>query len=301
MPYFLAVARMGSLRAAAEELNATHGTVNRRVRALETALGVQLFARTRSGLQPTRAGRSLLPIAEEAEVLFLGARRHLQGLDRQDTGVVRFSLTGTMAYEIVSPILVRFFEEYPEIDLEIHVSDRFEDINRLETDVSLRVAYEVTDDVVARRLYPMYLAPYASRDYLDRHLAQAGAGGEGLHWLGWDRAERHPDWVAQTAFPKAEVRHATMDHVLQINLARRGFGMINTSPYFAGVYPELVRVPGGELVADRTLWLLLHSDLRRTARVRRVVDFLADGLRELRPIIQGERPQPASIVSGSGK
>ena len=79
MPYFLAVARMGSLRAAAEELNATHGTVNRRVRALETALGVQLFARTRSGLQPTRAGRSLLPIAEEAEVLFLGARRHLQG------------------------------------------------------------------------------------------------------------------------------------------------------------------------------------------------------------------------------
>lgn len=157
MPYFLAVARMGSLRAAAEELNATHGTVNRRVRALETALGVQLFARTRSGLQPTRAGRSLLPIAEEAEVLFLGARRHLQGLDRQDTGVVRFSLTGTMAYEIVSPILVRFFEEYPEIDLEIHVSDRFEDINRLETDVSLRVAYEVTDDVVARRLYPMYL------------------------------------------------------------------------------------------------------------------------------------------------
>ena len=51
---------------------------------------------------------------------------------------MRFSLTGTMAYEIVSPILVRFFEEYPEIDLEIHVSDRFEDINRLETDVSLR-------------------------------------------------------------------------------------------------------------------------------------------------------------------
>lgn len=288
MPYFLAVARSGSLRAAGEQLNATHGTVNRHISALETAYGVKLFRRTRAGLELTNAGRSLVPIAEDAETLFLGARRRLQGLDHQESGVVRFSLTGVMAYEIVAPILTRFFEEYPEIDLDLRVSDRFEDINRLETDVSLRYASEITDDVVARKLYPMALAPYASRRYLERYLPHAGPNGEGLHWIGWDKPDRSPSWIEQTPFPMAEVRHATTDHVMQLSLLRRGFGMLNTSIYFETIYPELVRVPGTEVTFERSLWLLLHTDLRRTARVRRFVDFMADELKALQPILQGE-------------
>lgn len=67
-----------------------------------------------------------------------------------------------MAYEIVSLILTKLFEEYPKVDLDIRVSDRFGDISRLETGASPRYAGEVTDDVVARKLYPMALATYAS-------------------------------------------------------------------------------------------------------------------------------------------
>ena len=288
MPYFLALARSGSLRAAAEQLNATHGTVNRHIEALEAAYGVQLFKRTRAGVKLTLAGHSLVPMAEQAEVVFLGARRRLQGLDQQETGLVRFSLTGTMAYEIVSPILVKFFENYPGIDVEIMVSDRLEDINRLETDVSLRYALEVTDDVVARKLYPMALTTYASRSYLESHLPKAGPGGSGLHWIGSDQGDRTSDWLEHSAFPRAEVRHKATDHVMQLNLVRRGFGMINTSVYFETIYPDLVRVPDSPLLFDRSLWLLLHSDLRRTTRVRRFVDFMADGLKSIKSQLQGD-------------
>lgn len=287
MPYFLAVARGGSLRAAAEQMGATHGTVNRQLQALEASYGVQLFRRTRAGVELTEAGQALIPAAEEAEALFLGARRHLQGLDRQPSGTVRFSITGTMAYEVVAPILVRFFDAYPEIDLQIRVSDRMDDILKLETDVSLRVAFSVEDEVVARKLYPLSLGPYASRDYLDKHLPNAGPDGEGLHYLGWDKVERHPEWMGQTAHPRAQVRHATMDHVMQIALARRGYGIISTMPYFAEIYPELVQVPGTQLQQSRNFWILLHSDLRRTTRVRRFVDFLAEEMLKLRPRIQG--------------
>jgi len=287
MPYFLAIARAGSLRAAAEALGTTHGMVNRRLQALETAYGVRLFNRARRGLTLTRAGETLLPMAEEAETLFLGARRRLQGLDNQESGIVRFSLTGTMAYEIVSPILVEFFEAYPDIDLQILVSDRFEDIRRLATDVSLQFAHEVTEDMVARKFHPLALAPYASRSYLDRYLPEAGPNGEGLHWIGWDEAERHLPWVDDSAFPAAEIRHATTDHVLQISLARHGFGMVSTVPHFAAIYPELIPVPGATPQLDRNLWILLHSDLRRTTRVRRFIDFLAAGLKALRPSLQG--------------
>ncbi|MEM6987442.1 MAG: LysR family transcriptional regulator [Pseudomonadota bacterium] len=287
IPFFLAIARQGSLRAAADQLDATHGTVNRHLTALEASYGVALFRRTASGLTITPAGKRLLPVAEDAESLLLRARRQLEGLDAKETGAIRFSLTGTMAYDIVAPLLVNFFERYPGIDVQMRVSDAFDDINRLEADVSLRYTHQVTDDVVARRLFPLALGTYASRSYLDRHLPIAGPGGEGLHWIGWDQIDHHAAWRRDTPFPNADVRHATTDPIMQLQLARRGFGMINSSVYFPTLYPELVEVPGSSPYFDRPLWLLLHTDLRHTRRVRCFVDFLAEELERLRPALQG--------------
>lgn len=287
MPYFLAVARSGSLRAAAEVLGTTHAKLSRQIDALEGAYGMQLFRRSRSGVELTEAGRLLLPVAKEAEGLFLGAQQQLTGLDRQETGSLRFSLSGTLAYEIVSPILIKFFERYPGIDIDIRVSDRMEDINRLETDVSLRVTYEVTDDVIARKLFAPALAYYASPEYLKRHMPKAGSKGEGLQLIGWDEINRSPSWIEHSPFPLAEVRHATTDHVLQLNLARRGFGIVKTMPILASNGLELVPVAGNKPEFDRYIWILLHSDLRRTTRVRRFVDFVVGELTALRPLIEG--------------
>ncbi|WP_370229791.1 LysR family transcriptional regulator [Cognatishimia sp.] len=286
IPFFLAAVRAGTLRGAAEATGATHATVKRHIEVLEHSYGVQLFRRTRRGLELTAAGRDLLPVVEAAEVKVNEARKRVQGLDKEETGVVRFSTTGTLVYEIVAPILARFSKAYPDIDLEIRVSDRFEDINKLQTDVSLRFAQDVQDDVIARKLFPLALVPMASRTYLETHLPIAGPSGEGLHWIGWDSADRHPDWVADSAFPAAEARHATTDPVLQLSLARQGVGMINSSVYFTTIYPELVPVPGTTPVLDRNLWLLFHSELRRTVRVRRFIDFLSRELIALKPLLQ---------------
>ena len=288
VPYFLAVARSGSLRAAADKLGTTHAKINRHLMALEGSYGMQLLRKTRRGIELTDAGKMLLPVAEEAERLFLGAQQRLTGLDRQETGWFRFSLTGSMAYEIVGPILVKFFEAYPGIDIDIHVSDRFEDINRLETDVSLRVTHEVGEDVVARKLYPLAMAYYASPSYLQDHLPTSGPKGEGLHVIGWDEPDRHPRWLGQTPLPLAEVRHATTDHVLQLNLARRGFGIVRTMPLLAKNGLERVPIDGNELEFDRNFYVLLHSDLQRTTRVRRFVDFLTTHLLALQSQIQGD-------------
>jgi len=286
LPYFLAAVRTGTLRGAAESTGSTHATVNRHIEVLENSYGVRLFRRTRRGLELTSAGRDILPVVEEAERKVNEAKRRVQGLDKEETGTVRFSTTGTLVYEIVSPILARFAKAYPDIDLDIRVSDRFEDINRLQTDVSLRFAHDVQDDVIARKLYPLALVPMASRSYLEKHLPLAGPNGEGLSWLGWDAIDRRPDWVADTPFPGAEVRHATTDPILQLSLARQGVGIVNSSVYFTTIYPELVPVPGVEPVLDRNLWLLFHSELRRTIRVRRFIDFLSKELIDLKPLLQ---------------
>lgn len=287
MPYFLATVRQGSLRGAAETLGTTHAKVSRHLNALETSYGMQLLRRTRGGVQLTEAGKLLLPVAEEAENLFLNAQQRLTGLDRLETGTLRFSVTGTMAYEVVSPILTKFFQAFPGIDIDVRVSDLIQDINRLETDVSLRIADEVTDDVVARKLYPLAMAYYASPDYLRKNLKHAGPKGQGLQLIGMGALDRHPVWLAQSPFPLAEVRYATADRYMQLHLARQSFGIIRTMPLLAKNGLELVPVAGNEMQLDRSIWILLHSDLRRTTRVRRFVDFLADELIALKPIIQG--------------
>ena len=155
LPYFLAVARTGSLRAAADLLGANHGTIDRHLKALETAYGAQLFKRTRKGLTLTAAGQVLLPIAKDAEKSVIAARRRVSGLDREESGTVRVSLPPIFAYHVMAPIFSRFSQKYPEIDLEIRLTDRIEDLAGFETDVSIRASYEVRDDVVGRKLFPL--------------------------------------------------------------------------------------------------------------------------------------------------
>ena len=75
---------------------------------------------------------------------------------------------------------------------------------------------------------------------------------------------------------------------MHMHLLRNGFGMSPMLAYCDQVYPELVQVPGTELMFNRSIWLLLHSDLSRTTRVRRFVDFVADALKEVRPFLQRE-------------
>ena len=83
LPYYLAVARKGSLRSAADSLGATHATVDRHLKSLEASFSVRLFDRTRTGLALTEAGEALVPLAEEAEMAVIAARRRLSGLDRE--------------------------------------------------------------------------------------------------------------------------------------------------------------------------------------------------------------------------
>lgn len=289
LPFFLEVARGGSLRAAAEALGATHATVDRNLRALEAAYGVRLFDRSRAGLTLTSAGETLLPLAEEAEQSVIAARRRLQGLDREATGTVRLSVPTPFASVMLPDMLARFEAAHPGIDLDITVTNRMQNINRSETDVSLRIAYQVDDDVVGRKVLQYAKGIYASPDYIETTGAavRAGFAGEGLQWIGWGDRIALPEWVRDSPFPKAQVRYRVRSPSLVTHMVRAGVGMSYMPCWVAHFVPGLARVPGTEVTLDRSIWLLLHTDLRRTTRVRLLVDHLARELRELRPVFLG--------------
>ncbi|WP_291729745.1 LysR family transcriptional regulator [Leisingera sp. F5] len=281
LPHFLAVARAGSLRAAAQSIGANYGTVNRSIQALEASYGVRLFHRSRRGFSLTEAGEALLPMAEGAEQKIFAARKRVEGLDRSESGKIRFSLTPTLAYDIVAPLIVRFADRYPEIDIELRLTSKVESITNDETDVSLRAARDVADDVVARKLLQLDIGVYASEEYLKSVFPSAGPGGSGLTWIGMPGGDGGHGWQSHSPFPNAAVRHEVSDGQMRTRLVSLNAGMSHLPVLLEPAFPNLRRVPGTDISPGPWLWILLHSDLRKTVRVRRFVDFLTEELRAL--------------------
>ncbi len=282
LPHFLAVARAGNLRAAAQLIGANYGTVNRNIQALEASYGVRLFQRSRRGFALTEFGEALLPQAEAVERQVIAARKSVEGLDRSEAGKIRFSVSPTLAYSFVAPMIARFSDLYPDIDVELRLTSDIESIPDDETDVSLRGARTVTDDVVARKLLQFDLGVFASEAYLEKVFPNAGPKGEGLTWIGQPAQGPSYSSLSLEPFPNADMRHEVSDGYMRTRLVSLGVGMAHMPVLFETLFPNLTRVPGTEITAGQYLWLLLHSDLRKTVRVRRFVDSIAAEFQALR-------------------
>lgn len=276
--FFLAVARSGTLRGAAEQLGTNHATVSRRLAKLEEKLEARLFDRTRGGLLSTQIGALLHPHAERVEGEVAAATRLIAGQDSSPSGTITVSLAPAISLTSIAGDLAAFMKAHRDIDVRILTTNALSDLARREADVSLRYAHEVSDDVVGRRLIDCAKAVYCSPDYATR---VHDDGGQGLEWIGWGEAfeTTTPAWVKESPFPKARLRHRVNEAVAQTMMAARGLGLTYLPCFLADPQAGLVRAPFHEPIPDRSLWLLLHQDLHETARIRRFVDFMVARIR----------------------
>src|SRR5579871_6501675 len=117
--YFLAVARGGSVRAAAERLGVNHSTVLRRIAQLEERLGAQMFERLPSGYRLTTAGEEVLEFADQMEAASNQLETRIFGRDQDARGLLRVTLAPTLATHLLMPDFADFAQRHPEIELEI--------------------------------------------------------------------------------------------------------------------------------------------------------------------------------------
>ena len=166
---FLAVARGGSLAAAAAALRVDASTVHRRIAGLEEALRSRLFARSPRGYALTNAGQELLPYATAMDEQAAAARRKLAARDEALTGTVRLSAIDDLA-AILSPIVASFRAKHPGVSVAVDMRHAFADLARQQADVAVRVSTRAPQgDVVAKHVAKLAHAFYASRAYLARH------------------------------------------------------------------------------------------------------------------------------------
>src|SRR5215471_15566471 len=146
--FFLAVARTGSLSAAARALGVGHVTVGRRIALLEKRLGVTLLNRTPDGFGTTSSGDAILLQCMAMEVAALDLERIAAGRDSLVTGSVRVTPTEALAYQLLPPAIAALRQVHPELQVDLVAGVRSLDIARRDADLAIRFARPSASDLV---------------------------------------------------------------------------------------------------------------------------------------------------------
>jgi DNA-binding transcriptional LysR family regulator len=276
----LAIARTGSLSGAKRQLGVSHATVFRRLGEIERRLGVELFHRSRKGYAPTSAGEDMAAAANRVEAEVLGLERRLAGRDLRPFGTVRITTTDTLLYGVLSPIFRDFRRRYPEIELDIAVSNYFFSLSRREAEVAIRPTRTPPETLVGRRVATLAQAVYGDS-------GEYGHGNKppefsACDWVGPDEGLMYDALEKWMLARKLDDRcRYRVNSLLGMHAAvRSGLGVAALPCYLCDGDPGLTRLSEPLPELDTQLWLLTHPDLRRVARVRALLDFVAAALKE---------------------
>ncbi len=273
----LAVARAGAVGPAARALGVNVTTIYRRLEALETELGQPLFDRQR-GYALTAVGHDVFEHARAVEEETLALQRRVMGHDRQATGPVRVTMPESLL-ELLLPLVWAFRNEHPRIEPVLETGDRMFDLQRREADVAIRPSPTPPTEAVGRHVAAVGWAAYRTADapHDAPWLGYTDALGE-VAAVEWQRRHHGNETIA--------MRLSTVPAMHTALRFGKGRGML---PCFVGDRdPDLVRMGAPIPEASSALWLLIHADLRRAARVRAFVDDLYPKLRSLAPVFEGQ-------------
>ena len=166
---FHAAAEAGSFTHAGETLGLSQSAVSRQVSALEHDLEVPLFHRHARGLILTEAGDELFRTVQDVMAKLEAARERLTDSREKPNGDLRITTTFGIGSNWLTPRLGQFLDLYPDIRLQVLLSDDELDLSMREADVALRLRAPSQPDLIRRRLFTVHYHLYASVEYLKRH------------------------------------------------------------------------------------------------------------------------------------
>ena len=284
--YFLAVARGGSVRAAAVRLGVNHSTVLRRIAQLELSLAAQMFEKLPSGYRLTSAGEEVLELANQMELSSHQLETRVLGRDQGVSGLLRVTMAPTVATHLLMPDLADFARLHPDIEMEILSAGELANLTNREADVAVRVVYDrktLPPNLHGLKGPELFGGVYMSRDRLAAW--RAGAP-DPIRWIVIS-AHGIADWVREGEVPTTGVPFRTTDGEAQIVAVRQGLGMTALPCFVGDADPLLVRVPGTDLHIYGTLWLLTQGETRKTKRVRLFTEFVSRRLAAYAPLLAG--------------
>ena len=291
---FLAAWQAGSLSDAARALDVGQATMSRRLARLEQLLGHTLFDRTRAGLIPTEAGRTLHPHAVAMSAEAGAARAALEGLDQEPEGVVRLATAPGIATDLLPPLLPRLMKRAPRLVVELRSDNRALDVLARETDLAIRADGLSSDDVISRSLGSSTLGVWGAPRLVAALLADPSRPAP---WIQWSPDMAHiplARWVdGQLAGRPPAMR--TNSFLVMRAAAVAGLGLM-VLPGLQAKLVGLERLPLDVELPQGAFSLVMHPSLRRVPRVRAVADFVVEQMEALRDLGAFELDPPQAAL-----
>jgi molybdate transport repressor ModE-like protein len=248
---FVALARHGSLSAAARALAVTHATVARRIASLEATLGCRLVERRTDGYVLTGDGQRALTAASEMEAASFALLRSED--HTQHAALVRVNTTTSLARSVLIPWLASHAAGQAGLDIEIVTDSRIVSLERHETDIALRLGRPEDGAIVARQVAEIGFGFYANRDWI----ARLDSGVTPV-FVGFDEAHAHlpeAQWL-RSHFPRARIAFRSDNQGSQGDAAAAGAGIALLPHFIAHGQAGLSFCPQLAAPPARSLWLV---------------------------------------------
>lgn len=272
--FILAIDRKGNLTKAAESLGVNQTTVSRRLRALQKALGVQLFEKLTHGFVLTQEGEEVIQIAEGIEQRLLALEARVGNKDRSLSGSLHITFS-----EIIGTnwnwAFAAFAKSYPNIDLILSLNNTKISVMQREADIAIRYGNNPPENLVGRKLGHIEYALYAAHN-LTKIYGEAQPY-DTYPWVTWAphcSATLTEKWMRQHA-PYAKSIYAVDTMALMQEAIGRGDGIGFLPCSHGDKDSRLKRIRDTEKGFGLDMWILTHPDRRYVARIQTFMDYFA--------------------------
>ncbi|MEX3008526.1 LysR family transcriptional regulator [Hoeflea sp. TYP-13] len=284
---FVDVAKRQSFAAVARDHDQDPSTVSRTIANLETELGIRLFQRTTRNMNLTEAGEIYLNRMETLIEYMDNAREEALSVSAHPTGSMRITATIAFGQLCLVPLLPQLRQEFPDLRLELHLTDSQIDLVANRVDLAVRLGSRIGGDVIATKLFDSRYLVCASREYLEKHSPINHPIDLVKHRCLLLRTPSvSNNWVARSATGRETVMPVDGDIVISSVLALRQCARGGLGPTLLPEWMVKADLLSGELVnvlpeheivgghAQAAAWLVYPSKRYLPYKVRVIVDFL---------------------------
>ncbi|MBR1191756.1 LysR family transcriptional regulator [Bradyrhizobium sp. AUGA SZCCT0240] len=274
---FLAVARTGSFRAAAAQLNMSANFLSKRISVLENAYKTPLMTRHVDGIRLTPEGEAVLDAAKRMEEASFGLDRALSRATPALTGEVRLAVTEGLGTFWLAPRLVEFQRVYSGLLVDLKCEMRSADVLRLEADVAVQLEEPANPNLKRVKIGRLHIMPFVSPSYVEiygmptdlkdlqqnhRMVIQDAEQTKGREMYERHAAREQLGFVAMR-------NNVSSAHVWAVSKGA-GIGWLPT--YIPAIAGPLIPLDlGVQFPLD--IWLTYHPDAKRIPRVKQLIDW----------------------------
>lgn len=280
---FITLSRTGKLNLSSKKLKIEPTTISRRILRLEQQLEIKLFVRSNNFYSLTDNGQKLLKYAERIETETLSIGENFSNKNLNVSGTVRIAVPEGLGVEVFSLYLKKFYKIHPEIEIELLADTKVRNMSTREIDISIVFSRPQKGKLISKKLTGYQLKLYGSKEYIENNKSIRSIKDLNEHkFISYiDDLIGYPELKNLLDLNKnIKIVFRSNSLKAQLNAVRQGIGISLLHTFIARKENDLEVILENSISINKEYWVVIHEDLIKLKRVRVVLEFFSEIIRQ---------------------